>query len=96
MGKELDVIRAELALDQLQSEYEQQKKKRVLARNKLLNTMGLEWEADVQFTGELRNPESNNPFPDTAMANVLKRRKELAYLKTKEDMATKNIRLATE
>ena len=93
MGKELDVIRAELALDQLNSEYEQQKKKRVLARNKLLNTMGLEWESDVQFTGELRNPESNNPFPDTAMANVLKRRKELALLKINEEMASKNIEL---
>ena len=93
MGKELDVIRAELALDQLNSEYEQQKKKRILARNKLLNTMGLEWESDVQFTGELRNPDSNNPFPDTAMANVLKRRKELALLKINEDRASKYIEL---
>jgi OMF family outer membrane factor len=91
MGKELDKIRAELALDKLKSEYEQKKKLRVLARNNLLNTMGLEWDSDVQFTGELRSPDSNLPFPDTAMANVLKRRKEIAYLKAKEDMASKNI-----
>ena len=93
MGTELDQIRAELALDQLKSSYESTKKQRIIARNKLLNTMGLDWESDVEFTGELRNPESNPPYPDTAIASVLSRRKELAMLKTQEDMATRKIEI---
>ena len=94
MGTELDVIRAELALDQLKSEYEQKKKNRILARNKLLNTMGLNWDSDVEFVGELRNPESNVTYPDTAMSNVLQRRKEITLLKTQEEIDANKINIA--
>lgn len=94
MGTELDQIRAELALDQLKSTYESSKKQRILARNKLLNTMGLNWDSDVEFVGELRNPESNIPYPDTAMSNVLQRRKEIALLKTQEEIEANKINIA--
>ncbi len=94
MGTELDQIRAELALDQLKSTYESSKKQRILARNKLLNTMGLNWDSDVEFVGELRNPESNISYPDTAMSNVLQRRKEIALLKTQEEIEANKINIA--
>ena len=91
LASELDQIRAQLQLDQLKSELEKTKKNQILARNALLNTMGMDWEADVQFKGELRDPNSNLPYPDTAMANVKKRRKELVMLDQSEDMLQKNI-----
>ena len=93
-GKELDQIRAELALEGLKSKYEKTKKDRILARNNLLSTMGLDWDSDVEFSGELRSPDSNLPYPDTAMTNVLQRRKEIALLKTKEDIEANKIDIA--
>lgn len=93
LASELDQIRAQLQLDQLKSELEKTKKSQILARNALLNTMGMDWEADVQFKGELRDPNSNLPYPDTAMANVKKRRKELVMLDQSEDMLQKNIEI---
>ena len=93
LASELDQIRAQLQLDQLKSELEKTKKNQILARNALLNTMGMDWEADVQFKGELRDPNSNLPYPDTAMANVKKRRKELVMLDQSEDMLQKNIEI---
>ena len=73
LASELDQIRAQLELDKLKSTLEKTKKNRVLARNNLLNTMGLEWDSDAQFEGELRFPSDNLPYPDTAMENVKKR-----------------------
>ena len=80
LATELDLIRVQLKMDQLTSEIASTEKKRVLARNALLNTMGLEWDSDVKFQGDLRDPLEGYTFPDTAMANVKKRRKELVML----------------
>ncbi len=91
LATELDQIRAQLALDGLKSDLEGTKKKQILARNALLNIAGLEWESDVVFQGDLRNPDSNLPYPDTAMANVKKRRKELVMLEASEDMLNKSV-----
>jgi len=91
LASELDQIRAQLELDKLKSTLEKTKKARIVARNNLLNTMGLEWDSDVQFQGELRIPADNLPYPDTAMENVKKRRKELALLDAQQKMAEKNI-----
>lgn len=91
MATELDQIRVQLQLDGMKSDMDKIKKQVVLARNALLNTMGLGWEADVSFTGEFIDPASNPPYPDTAMANVAKRRKELVMLETSEDMLKKNV-----
>ena len=91
IASELDQIRAQLELDVLKSSLEKTKKSRILARNNLLNTMGLEWDADAQFQGELRYPSEYLPYPDTAMENVKKRRKELALLDAQQKMAEKNI-----
>lgn len=91
LATELDQVRAQLQLDELKSEVENTKKNQVLARNSLLNTMGLDWQSDVKFQGDLRSPESNLPYPDTAMANVKKRRKELVMLDASEQMQLKNI-----
>jgi len=93
LGTELDVIRAQLQLDELKSSLEKNNKARVVARNNLLLTMGLPFEADVQFKGTLRSPEENLPMPDTSMANVKKRRKELAQLEESEKIQSKTIDL---
>jgi OMF family outer membrane factor len=93
LGTELDVIRAQLQLDELKSTLEKTNKTRVVARNNLLLTMGLPFEADVQFQGTLRSPEENLPLPDTSMANVKKRRKELAMLEESEKIQSKLIDL---
>lgn len=91
LASELDQVRAQLELDKLKSTLEKTKKARILARNNLLNTMGLEWDSDAEFQGELRYPSDNLPYPDTAMENVKKRRKELALLDAQQKMAEKNI-----
>lgn len=90
---ELDLIRAQLQLDELQSSLEKTKKSQVLARNALLNTMGMDFQADVQFTGDLKDPNAGYAFPDTSMANVKKRRKELVMLEEAESMKTKNVNI---
>ena len=91
LATELDLIRVQLSMDQLNSKIKNTEKSRVLARNALLNTMGLDWESDVQFKGDLRDPLQGYTFPDTSMANVKKRRKELVMLEAKEEMVSKNI-----
>ena len=91
MATELDLIRVQLSMDQLTSKINNTEKSRVLARNALLNTMGLDWETDVQFKGDLRDPAAGYAFPDTSMANVKKRRKELVMLEASEEMLSKNV-----
>ena len=91
LATELDLIRVQLSMDQLNSKINSTEKSRVLARNALLNTMGLDWETDVQFKGDLRDPGTGYTYPDTSMANVKKRRKELAMLEASEEMLTKNV-----
>ncbi len=88
-GKEIDMIRAQLELESQRSDLEKTKKLRILAKNALLNKMGLDWDSEVQFVGELRMPEANLPYPDTAMTNVKKRRRELAMLEATEKMREK-------
>lgn len=92
---ELDMIRAQLQLDELQSGLENMKKSQILARNALLNTMGMEYDAEVQFQGDLRNPDNGVAYPDTSMANVKKRRKELAILNETETMMEKKIDISS-
>ncbi len=91
LASELDQIRAQLQMDKMKSDLQTTQKNRILARNALLNGMGLDWESDVQFKGELREPNANLPYPDTAMANVKKRRKELIMLSASEEILNKNI-----
>lgn len=91
MTTELDLIRVQLSMDELTSKINSTEKSRILARNALLNTMGLDWESEVQFQGDLRDPSSGYSYPDTAMSNVKKRRKELVVLAAAEEMASKNI-----
>ena len=91
LATELDLIRVQLSMDQLTSKINNTEKSRILARNALLNTMGLDWESDVQFQGDLRDPSSGYTYPDTAMANVKKRRRELALLDAKQEMLSKNV-----
>ncbi|MBR5412727.1 MAG: TolC family protein [Fibrobacter sp.] len=91
MQTELDLIRVQLKMDQLNSEITSTEKQRILARNALLNTMGLDWETDVQFKGDLRDPQQGYAYPDTSMANVKKRRKELVMLQASEEMLDKNV-----
>ena len=88
---ELDLIRVQLKMDQLNSQINSTEKKRVLARNALLNTMGMEWETEVKFQGDLRDPAAGYTYPDTSMSNVKKRRKELVMLEASEEMLNKNV-----
>ena len=91
LATELDLIRVQLSMDQLNSKINSMEKSRVLARNALLNTMGMEWESEVQFKGDLRDPLQGYSYPDTSMANGKKRRKELVMLEASEEMLVKNI-----
>lgn len=91
LATELDLIRVQLSMDQLNSKINSMEKSRVLARNALLNTMGMEWESEVQFKGDLRDPLQGYSYPDTSMANVKKRHKELVMLEASEEMLVKNI-----
>lgn len=91
MMTELDLIRIQLKMDQLTSQINSTEKKRVLARNALLNTMGLEWDSEVKFQGDLRDPLQGYTYPDTTMTNVKKRRKELVMLEASEEMLQKNV-----
>lgn len=91
MATELDLIRVQLALDGYKSDLENTKKSQVLARNALLNSMGMGFDAEVTFTGEFLNPDDAYTYPDTSMANVKKRRKELVMLDASEEMLQKNI-----
>ena len=91
MQTELDLIRVQLKMDQLNSQINSTEKKRVLARNALLNTMGMEWETEVKFQGDLRDPAAGYTYPDTSMSNVKKRRKELVMLEASEEMLNKNV-----
>lgn len=93
LATELDLIRVQLSMDELNSSINKVEKSRVLARNALLNTMGLNWESDVQFQGELRDPANGYTFPDTSMANVKKRRKELVMLEETENMKNLNVNI---
>lgn len=92
LATELDQIRAQISLDQLQTSLEKTKRDRIVARNSLLNTMGLPWDDQAEFTGILRDPKDGNvQTPDTAMANVQQRRKELAQLDESTKMYEDNI-----
>lgn len=93
LATELDLIRVQLSMDQLNSKIASTEKKRILARNALLNTMGLEWESDVQFQGDLRDPAAGYTYPDTSMSNVKKRRRELVMLEETENMKNLNIEI---
>lgn len=93
MATELDQIRVQLALDGYKSDLEKTKKQQILARNALLNTMGLDYDADVKFAGDLLNPDEVRTYPDTSMANVKKRRKELVMLEQSETILNKNIEI---
>lgn len=91
---ELDRVRAELQVDELSSGLESTKKKQLLAKNALLNTMGLSWTSDVSFKGDLRDPSSyNGALPDTSMAGIRKRRKELILLDASEEMRELNVKI---
>ena len=93
LATELDFARVQLAMEALKVDRKTLEDKRLLAKNALLNTMGLDWDNDVQFNGELRTPDSNLPYPDTSMANVKQRRRELVMLQATETMKEKNIEI---
>lgn len=92
LATELNQVRAQISLDELKSTLENTEKSRVLARNALLNTMGMEWDAEAEFKGELKDPSNGGfAYPDTSVANVSKRRKEMAMLNESEEMLKMNI-----
>lgn len=93
LATELDLARVQLSMEALKVDRKALEDKRLLAKNALLNTMGLDWDNDVQFNGELRSPESNLPYPDTSMASVKQRRRELVMLQATETMKEKNIEI---
>jgi len=92
LGTELDMVRAQLEMDNVKSTLEDLKKKQILARNKILNLLGMPYDADVKFVGEFRSPE-NFVMPDTSIENVLKRRKEIAQLKAAEEIKSKLVEI---
>lgn len=93
LATELEVASIQLKMDALSIDRKTLEEQRLTAKNALLTLMGVDYDNDVQFIGELRNPDSNLPFPDTSMANIIKRRKELVMLDAKEAMTEKNIEI---
>ena len=93
LATELEVASIQLKMDALSIDRKTLEEQRLTAKNALLTLMGVDYDKDVQFIGELRNPDSNLPFPDTSMANIIKRRKELVMLDAKEAMTEKNIEI---
>ena len=93
MGAEINLLRTELELDKQKAELDKTKKQRILARNAVLNSIGLDWDNDVQFIGELRSPETSIAFPDTTMANVKKRSRDLMKLEATEVIQAKQVDL---
>ena len=91
LSTELDLLRLQLSLDAYKSDLQTAKNNYIVAKNALLLTMGLEWDPDIQLSGELRSPDSNLPYPDTVMANVLQRRKDIAMLNAATTILEKNI-----
>ena len=91
LSTELDLLRLQLSLDAYKSDLQTAKNNYIVAKNALLLTMGLEWDPDIQLNGELRSPDSNLPYPDTVMANVLQRRKDIAMLNAAMTILEKNI-----
>lgn len=91
---ELDWIRAQLQIDELSSGLESTKKKQVLAKNALLNTMGLPYESEVSFKGDLRDPNEFNPsYPDTSMQSIRKKRNEFRLLEASEEIYNLNVKI---
>lgn len=91
LATELDLIRVQISMDELQTNLQKTQKNRIIARNSLLNTMGLPWDAEAEFNGDLRDPKNGYAAPDTVMENVRKRRKELAQLDESVKMYENNI-----
>ena len=94
LATELDLARLQLQLDGLKIDRKTLEEQHIQMKNNLLALMGVDYDSDVQFVGELRSPDSNLPYPDTAIANVIERRKDFAVLKTQEQMASKQIEIA--
>ena len=93
LATELDVARLQLKRDALSVDKKTAEERLLQNKNTLLSIMGIEYDTDLQFIGELRTPSANFPYPDTVMVNVKKRRKDLQMLDATEIMAEKNIEI---
>ena len=93
LATELDVARLQLKRDALSVDKKTAEERLLQSKNTLLSVMGIEYDSDLQFIGELRTPSANFPYPDTVMVNVKKRRKDLQMLDATEIMAEKNIEI---
>ena len=93
LATELDVARLQLKRDALSVDKKTAEERLLQNKNTLLSIMGIEYDTDLQFIGELRTPSANFPYPDTVMVNVKKRRKDLQMLDATEIIAEKNIEI---
>ena len=71
---ELEVEKLQLQVDGLIIDRKTLEEQKIQAKNSLLNLMGVDYDGEVEFSGELNTPDLNRPFPDTAMVNIKKRR----------------------
>lgn len=92
MVSELNLIRAKLQLEQLQAALQTAKKNLVFARNAVLTIIGLPYDAEAKFEGELMNPENATPA-DTVLEHVKSRLRTLAMLDDAEKMADLKINI---
>ena len=90
---ELEVEKLQLQVDGLIIDRKTLEEQKIQAKNSLLNLMGVDYDGEVEFSGELNTPDLNRPFPDTAMVNIKKRRRELLMLDATETMKEKNIEI---
>ena len=93
LATELDLARSQLAMDVLLANKKTVEEAAITAKNAFLLAIGVDYDKEVEFKGELRSPDSNQPFPDTTLANVKKRRREMAIIEATETMMEKNIEI---
>jgi len=75
---DLDLLRAQLQVEDLKSNRDQMDKNLLLAKNNLLRTMGLSWDPEVELQGELADP--GNMDLENLQQRALEKRAELEQL----------------
>lgn len=92
MVGELDLIRAQLQMEQLNAALQTAEKNVVAVRNGILTAIGLPYDADAKFTGELFDPEKAVPA-DTVLEHVKSRLRMRSILDDQEKMASLKVNI---
>ena len=75
-----------MQIKDLESDLDKMENDLRLAQNALLLQMGMPWDPDVNFVGELTDPGSNPELPDTTFSTAISQRHEIKQLKSSEEL----------